>query len=136
VQAQGLLLAPLFFDGYFSGMDNVLDFIRDFRMADYGIDGWHVLMGFMAYVTFWMASVRLISSMKNLNKTSIKRFVNFFFSFFIYGLFLLIMLHAFLNQDYFKLGLELFMLVLSKNLIGKIYDRYDRFVDNIADKTT
>jgi hypothetical protein len=136
VQAQGLLLAPLFFDRYFSEMNDALDFIRDFRMADYGINGWHVLIGFVAYLTCWTASVRLLSSMKNLNKTSMKRFVNFFFSFFIYGFFLLIMLHAFLNEDYFKLGLELFMLVLSKNLIGKMYDRYDRFVDNIAEKTT
>jgi hypothetical protein len=136
VQAQGSLLALLFFDRYFSEMDDVLDFIRDFGMADYSIDGLHVLIGFIAYVTFWTASVRLISSMKHLNRTSIKRVVNFFFSFFIYGFFLLIMLHAFLNEDYFKLGIELFMLVLSKNLIGKMYDRYDRFVDNIAEKTT
>jgi hypothetical protein len=136
VQAQGSLLALLFFDRYFSEMDNVLNFIRDFRMADHGINGWHVLIGFVAYVTFWTASVRVISSMKNLNKISMKRFVNFFFSFFIYVFFLLIMLHAFLNEDYFKLGLELFILVLSKNLIGKMYDRYDRFVDNIAEKTT
>jgi hypothetical protein len=136
VQAQGSLLALLFFDHYFSGMDNVLDFIRDFNIADYGVTGLYFLIGFAAVVLLWEVSHRFLFLNEDPRKNQIKREGNFIFSFVVYSVFLCLMLQHFLNEEYFRAFLMLFFLMHSKNVFGRLYDGYDRFIDRVADKTT
>jgi hypothetical protein len=80
VQAQGSLLALLFFDRYFSGM-YVLDFIRDFNIADYGVTGLYFLIGFAAVVLLWEVSHRFLFPKEDPRKNQIRRVGNFIFSF-------------------------------------------------------
>lgn len=117
-------------------MANSLDFIRDFNIADYGITGWYFWTGYILLVILWMVYHRFVLSKKTPYWERTTRIINFGFKFLFYAVYLLLMLQAYLNDDYSKLLVELLMLVLAINVVGKLYDRYDKFIDKIADKTT
>ncbi len=117
-------------------MNSAFEFIRDFKASDYGISIWHVGIAVVVFLLTWNLLIRAISFIKTPFASSVKRGVNVVYSVVVYGVFLMMMLHAYLNEEYVKLFVELLMMAVSRNLIGKFYDRYDKFVDEAADRTS
>ena len=117
-------------------MNDVLNFIRDFNIADYGATGWYLLGGLVSLVLIWEISHRYFLAKEDSRKYSVKRVVKFTLAFLVYTAALFLMLQDYLNEKYYKIFLMLFFLMVSKNVFGRFYVRYDKFIDAIADKTT
>jgi hypothetical protein len=134
VLAQGLFLALCFFGDYFSEMNDALEFIRDFKMADYGISGWDLLIAVAAAIVVWIVLPGMIALTNIASRSSVRMIVNIVFRFLFAGLFLVMIIHEFLNQEYIKIMITVLLLILSQHEI--LFARYDKFIDRVADKTT
>jgi hypothetical protein len=117
-------------------MNATLDFVRDFKLADYGISGWDLLIGAAAFIVMSIVAPNLSVWVKIPDAESIKKRVNFVLIALAAAVCVLMMVHAILNENYFKLILPIIWLIMHKNLVDRFYTSYDKFIDKVADKTT
>lgn len=135
MQAQGEFLAPCFFDGYFSEMNDALEFLREFKITDYGISYWDAAIAFAAILAGVAIVPRLAAFAKISSIGRARKVVSLAVIFLCSVFCLLIMLNAILNEDYTKVIGPVIVIIMQKNLVDRFYAFYDKAVDKMIDKT-
>lgn len=113
----------------------MIDFIKDFKISDYPLAFWQILMLVLVPVAIYVLVNKLILFLPVHIAGPAKKAFFLLFNMTVCGLVAFIILNALLNEDYERLFMGLFvsMVPLIRWAFDKLYAKYDRLVDKAVD---
>ena len=117
-------------------MESVFAFIREFKISSYGLDGWDVLIITGLVIFGFILLKRTVSFITPKKARFINRILTYIFYLIVYGVWAFIIANSILTDDYGRAVVISFILILPalRKLVSTFYERYDNWIDRIADR--
>jgi hypothetical protein len=117
-------------------MEQVINFIKDFRLSSYGLEIWDMWLIFGILIITFALGNWIISSSAKLRASGLKRWLTFSFYTIFYGVMTFMILNSILTNNYGRLTVLIFSTIIPYlgKWIDNFYKRYDNLVDKVVDK--
>lgn len=117
-------------------MESVISFIRDFDILSYGLDGWDVIMLIASTIFACYLLMRIASFLPPSKADLTKKILTFIFHLIAYGVIAFALLNSYLIKDYGRMAVIIFIIMIPslRRWVANLYNRYDGWVDRIADR--
>jgi hypothetical protein len=115
-------------------METVIDFIKEFRISNYGWDGKDVLIIIGMILAGFILANGVISFLPAATAGRVRKILLAIVSSISYGVIIFFMLNAFLTQDYGRLAGIIFLAGATylRRGVELFYETYDKLVDKVA----
>lgn len=114
-------------------MSEIFDHIKNYQLSPFGLGGWGVWL-VLLFAAITVTGITRVLTVKGMHRVA--RLVTIIF-YVLSGCFaLLVLMHLYLNAKYFYMSLMVFLMSLPelKKLIGKLYHRYDAYMEKRFEK--
>jgi hypothetical protein len=114
-------------------METVIDFIKEFRLSNYGWDVNDELILIGTILAGFILANGLISFLPAATAGRSRKILAFVVSSMAYGIIIFVMLQALLNKDYGKLGVTFVCVILfMRKEFRLLYEKYDELIDKLV----